>query len=110
MDVTVRSMRSGEFRRSWTGVGRRGAVTVRADLGDATGEVVIGYVTPRRLGTAVVRNRLRRRARPVIADAAAAGRIEPGFYMVSFGQDAPDDHEAFTTTLLAAFSAATRRR
>jgi ribonuclease P protein component len=42
----------------------------------------IGYAVGRALGTAVDRNRVRRRLRALMADAARAGRIPGGLYLV----------------------------
>jgi ribonuclease P protein component len=42
----------------------------------------IGYAIGRALGTAVDRNRVRRRLRALMANAARAGRIPGGLYLV----------------------------
>ena len=61
---------------------RRGPVTVTyARSGDAPVPRV-AYAVGKRVGNAVVRNRLRRRLR---AAAAEAGELEPGAYLVAAG-------------------------
>lgn len=45
--------------------------------------IAVAYAVARRAGNAVVRNRIRRRLRPVIVDLAATGRLPAGSYLVS---------------------------
>ncbi len=54
----------------------------------AWSKVEVAYVIGRRLGTAVTRNRLRRRLRAVMADAASS--LPPGAYVVRAGPEAPE--------------------
>jgi ribonuclease P protein component len=42
----------------------------------------VGFAIPRRVGGAVVRNRCRRRLRPLFDAQAIAGRLRPGAYLV----------------------------
>ena len=42
----------------------------------------VAFAISRRVGNAVVRNRCRRRVRPLLADHARAGRLRPGAYLV----------------------------
>jgi ribonuclease P protein component len=50
--------------------------------------VSVAFGIGRPVGDAVVRNRLRRRCRPVIEAATAAGRLPGGAYLVSLAPDA----------------------
>ena len=53
--------------------------------------VRVAYAIGRRVGGAVVRNRLRRRLRAVLAEeAAAGGRLRPGDYLVAIAPEAAD--------------------
>jgi ribonuclease P protein component len=57
------------------------------------------------VGSAVVRNRLRRRLRAILAD---AGTMAPGAYLVAVGPEAVAfSHEELKATVRAALSAAT---
>jgi len=49
---------------------------------DDPGTVRVAYAVPRALGTAVVRNRVRRRLRAMTAELAAAGDLAPGLHLV----------------------------
>ena len=51
---------------------------VRADAPD----VRVAYAIGKKVGGAVVRNRLRRRLRALVADAARGGQLAPGAYLV----------------------------
>ena len=42
----------------------------------------VAFAIPRRLGNAVVRNRCRRRVRPLLDERAQTGRLRPGAYLV----------------------------
>ena len=42
----------------------------------------VAFAISRKLGPAVVRNRCRRRIRPLLAEHARAGRLAPGAYLV----------------------------
>ena len=51
----------------------------------------IAFAVPRKVGTAVVRNRLRRQVRAHLAtDVAAQGTLAPGAYLVALGPGAGD--------------------
>lgn len=71
-----------EFRRvREEGTSYRGRNLILAVLADeALPDIKVGFITTRRLGNAVVRNRLRRRLRAVIVE--LGGRIRPGHYLV----------------------------
>jgi len=62
--------------------GRSGSVTV-VFLADPHGQAVrVAYAVGRRVGSAVVRNRVRRRLRAVMRSVWAEGRLLPGSYLV----------------------------
>lgn len=75
-------------------------------LDDRSGRVRIAYALSRRVGNAVVRNRIRRRLRSVFAELDAAGdrTILPGTYLVSASAEAAvmpyEDLMATVKTLL----------
>lgn len=49
----------------------------------------VAYGTPRRIGTAVTRNRVRRRLRSAVRELAAEGTLSrPGAYLVTVAPDA----------------------
>jgi ribonuclease P protein component len=77
-----RISRSSEFRRVRTeGTAYRGRHLILAVLEDETvPEIKVGFVTTRRLGNAVIRNRTRRRLRSILVD--LGDRILPGRYLV----------------------------
>jgi len=58
---------------------------VRADGDD---EPRVAYAVPRKVGTAVIRNRVRRRLRAMIADLDRRGRLVPGLYLVGVRPEA----------------------
>lgn len=54
-----------------------------------TGEVRVAYAIGRRVGPAVVRNRLRRRLRAAVRDLdRSTGGLAPGSYLISLRPDA----------------------
>lgn len=54
-----------------------------------TGEVRVAYAIGRKVGAAVVRNRLRRRLREAVRDLdRAAGGLPPGAYLISLRPEA----------------------
>ena len=66
---------------------RCGPVTVTwVPAGD--GPSALAFAIGRRVGTAVVRNRLRRRLRAVFAELADRADLAPGTYLVSTGPEA----------------------
>jgi ribonuclease P protein component len=68
------------LRREGTRVrGTRLALTFVPD-DDARPQVA--FAIPRRVGNAVVRNRCRRRVRPLLAEHARTGRLRPGAYLI----------------------------
>lgn len=65
--------------------GRSGPVSVRyVPVGDDERRLV-AYAIGRHCGTAVVRNRIRRRLRPLVAEMATSGQLPPGAFVVSAG-------------------------
>ena len=67
--------------------GRRGNITVTfVACGD--GSPRVAYAVGKRVGGAVIRNRLRRRLRAVVAE--ASGSLTPGAYLVAAGPGATD--------------------
>lgn len=48
----------------------------------------VAFAIGRRVGSAVVRNKLRRRLRAVASELAASGALAPGDYLVAVSQDA----------------------
>ncbi|HUC37584.1 MAG TPA: ribonuclease P protein component [Acidimicrobiales bacterium] len=65
---------------------RSGPVSAAFTTVDDTSAVRVGYAVSRRVGSAVVRNRLRRRLRAVVREVEAD--IRPGAYLVSAGREA----------------------
>ena len=72
--------------------GRSGPVwIVRASPSDGDDPAVrVAYAIPRTVGTAVVRNRLRRRLRAMIAELHREGRLTPGLHLVGARPGAVD--------------------
>lgn len=65
---------------------RSGPVWIRVDrMPDVPGTVEVGYAIGRQVGSAVVRNTIRRRLRVMLRDAARAGDLAPGRYLVGVG-------------------------
>jgi ribonuclease P protein component len=62
---------------------RSGAVTVRHVALDDDDRCLVAYAVGRHAGTAVARNRIRRRLRALVAEAAAEGRIPRGAMVIS---------------------------
>lgn len=63
--------------------------------------IEVGYAIGRPVGTAVVRNRLRRRLRVLMRDLADAGSLEPGRYLVGAQPTAAEAGYATLRTDLA---------
>jgi ribonuclease P protein component len=64
----------------------------------------VAYAVGKRVGKAVVRNRLRRRLRAVVD---AVDGLEPGAYLVSAGPDAPGlSYDDLRTKVVEAMTAA----
>ena len=72
------------LRRSGTRA-RRGPVTVTYAAVGAAPEPRVAYAIGRRVGTAVVRNRVRRRLRAAVG---TVDELAPGAYLVAAGADA----------------------
>ncbi len=89
---------------------RRGSVTV-VHL-PAPGEVRVAYAIGRKVGTAVVRNRVRRRLRAAVRDLdVTTGGLPGGAYLVSVGPGAAGrSYWQLRDDLAAAIAAATGRR
>jgi len=89
---------------------RRGPVTVTYAAVDEAPEPRVAYAVGRRVGKAVVRNRLRRQLRAVVGDGAG---LEPGAYLVAADPAAAKlSYEDLRTTVVTAMTAASggRRR
>lgn len=69
----------------------------------------VAYAMTKRVGGAVVRNRLRRRLRAVVAEQARSGRVPSGALLISAGPDAvrrqPDELRNDVVRLLDALEA-----
>jgi ribonuclease P protein component len=69
----------------------------------------LALATGRTVGNAVVRNRLRRRLRALVTEAASEGRVGPGAYLVAVAPAAaPLSYGELRTHLMSALAAATR--
>jgi ribonuclease P protein component len=89
-----------ELRRSRLRV-RNGPIAVTFVPG--TGPPRVAYAVGRRVGTAVVRNRVRRRLRAVVAEEAAA--LAPGAYLVAVRPEAAAlPFEELKTTVTSAMT------
>ena len=83
---------------------RRGPVTVTYVPDVVSSEARVAYAVGRRVGGAVVRNRLRRRLRAAVAGMAA---LEPGAYLVGADPGAVGlPYDDLRTTLSTAMTAA----
>lgn len=81
MVEAVRNRRTFDALASSRTRGRSGPVwIVRTPVDDGTAHVA--YAVSRAVGTAVVRNRVRRRLRAVFADLERSGVLEPAAYLV----------------------------
>lgn len=80
-------------------------------LDDGSPSSRVAYALSKRVGGAVVRNRLRRRLRAIVAEQARDGRLPAGALLVSAGPEAirrnPDELRNDVVSLLEAL--ATRR-
>ena len=79
----VRSRRTFEALRRSSSKGRSGPFTVRFLRQSAWSRTEVAYAINRRVGNAVVRNRLRRRMRAIMAEQASS--LPVGAYVVSTG-------------------------
>jgi ribonuclease P protein component len=68
---------------------RRGPIWLRHQPGERADRARVAYAIGRRVGTAVTRNRLRRRLRAIVATAEAEGRLDPGAYLIGVTPEAP---------------------
>ena len=75
------------FRASRTRT-RTGPITVTFVTDEVVARPRVAYSVGRKVGTAVVRNRLKRRLRAIVADRAV--RLAPGAYLISAGPRAAD--------------------
>ena len=75
-----------------------------SDLPEAAGAPVrVAYAVGRPVGTAVARNRVRRRLRPMIDELAGAGTMRPGVYLVgATAAAAGEDHDGLRRHLIRA--------
>lgn len=79
----VELRRHGRRRRS-------GPLNVVWVAGPATRPPRVAFAISRRVGSAVVRNKVRRRLRAVAAELAGTGRLGPGDYLVAASPAAAD--------------------
>lgn len=68
---------------------RRGPIWLRHLSGERADRARVAYAIGRGVGTAVTRNRLRRRMRAIVATAEADGQLEPGAYLIGATAEAP---------------------
>jgi ribonuclease P protein component len=69
----------------------------------------VAYAVGKRVGGAVIRNRLRRRLRAVVAD--ASGSLVPGAYLVAASPEAADlPYEDLKAQVITAMTSASRAR
>lgn len=76
---------------------RDGGLALRVVPDPAAGTVRVAFSTPRRIGSAVVRNRLRRQLREAFR--ARATLIPDGWYLVSVERPVDDDWGSLGTTV-----------
>jgi len=86
---------------------RRGHITATFVVGGDDTGLRVAYAVGKRVGGAVVRNRLRRRLRAVVAE--ASGSLAPGAYLVVAGSEASglpyEDLKAQVTAAMTSASA-----
>ena len=81
-------------RRTFVALRRDGVRVRRGPLGLSylpstdPGPPQVAFALTRRVGTAVVRNRLRRRLRAALVESASGSPLEPGAYVVTAGPEA----------------------
>ena len=76
---------------------------------EGAGVPQVAYAVGKRVGGAVVRNRLRRRLRAVVAD--TAGALAPGAYLVAVGREAAGlPYEDLKAQVTAAMTSASQER
>ena len=68
---------------------RRGPIWLRHVPHERATRARVAYAIGRGVGTAVTRNRLRRRLRAIVASAEAAGALAPGAYVIGVTAEAP---------------------
>lgn len=73
---------------------RSGPLSVVVRLDPDRTRPAVGFAIPRRVGTAVTRNRLRRRLREVLRTLCAAGRLPAGEYLVVLSPGVTDEEPA----------------
>ena len=109
MDGRIRDRTTFETLRRSGVRSRRGPISVTFVAGDTDRVPRVAYAVGRRVGGAVLRNRLRRRLRAAVAD--RAGSIPPGAYLVSAGREALDlPYEDLKAHVTAAMTSASRER
>jgi ribonuclease P protein component len=106
MGVDVEAMTTSEFKLVRGRTVTVGDMKVRAVIDADGGTVKVGWVTPKRIGNAVARNRTRRRARVVVRDLADSGKLPAGRYIVSFNGTGPVDAAGFKADLATALTKA----
>lgn len=87
---------------------RRGPITVTWAPGEPDEAARVAYAVGRRVGGAVVRNRLRRRLREIVREYASL--LRPGAYLVGAAAEAvPLSHGELKATVSAALRAVVER-
>ena len=82
---------------------REGPLTVSWVTGDPVEPPRVAYTIGRRVGSAVVRNRMRRRLRMIVREAAPT--LRPGAYLIGVGPDAVFlSSDSLRTTLMKALT------
>jgi ribonuclease P protein component len=109
MGWRIRDRETFEALRSRGHRSRQGHVTVTFAVSDDDGVPRVAYAIGKRVGGAVVRNRLRRRLRAVVADITES--LPPGAYLVAAGREAVDlPYEDLKAQVTAAMTSASRDR
>ncbi len=72
-------------------------------------EVAVAYVVPKSVGSAVVRNRVRRRLKAILQDLAHSDELAPGGYIVGAFQSLEDfSHSQLSNLVEKAFKSVTK--
>ncbi|MEZ5302105.1 MAG: ribonuclease P protein component [Verrucomicrobiales bacterium] len=94
MPRSRRMTRAAEFAKvKAQGTAKGGRFVVVSILADESlgSEIKVGFITTRKLGNAVVRNRVRRRLRAIARE--IGGRLKPGHYIVTIARHTAPEAE-----------------